>query len=162
MYEQYLSELNIDGITFPMTIGQLRKFEKQNPDISVNVLASKDCGIVPLYVIESIDTKHQIDLLLIHDDPDKEKADNDDDDDDDGEVEESVLEPQPHDNRKAHFVLITNISALVCDRSDHKTFVHVYRYCLRPYENKGAHDRHLNDCNKVITTMVIRPLGDPT
>ena len=37
-YEPYSEELNFTGIEFPVTVNQISKFEKLNPDISVTVL----------------------------------------------------------------------------------------------------------------------------
>ena len=37
-YAQWLNEHNWEGMTFPMTAGQLSKFEKQNPGIVINLL----------------------------------------------------------------------------------------------------------------------------
>lgn len=40
-YELYKNELDFRGITFPISITDIRKFEKQNPTISVNVYILK-------------------------------------------------------------------------------------------------------------------------
>jgi len=41
-YKPYLHTLNIEGLTFPMQVRNVGKFEKLNPDISVNVLYFND------------------------------------------------------------------------------------------------------------------------
>jgi len=38
-YQDYNGELNFDGIEFPVPIHQISKFEKQNRDISITVIA---------------------------------------------------------------------------------------------------------------------------
>src|SRR6218665_2988556 len=37
-YREFLKDLNVDGLTFPLTIAQIPAFEAQNPDYSVNVI----------------------------------------------------------------------------------------------------------------------------
>ncbi|XP_069109117.1 uncharacterized protein [Argopecten irradians] len=61
-YIQYESELNIDGIEFPLPLSQVSKFEKQN-DISINVFGLEGGEIYPLHVTDLRSTKH-VNLLL--------------------------------------------------------------------------------------------------
>jgi len=50
-YVDYENSLSISGLTFPLAVKDVPKFEKQNQSISVNVLCSGDeGGFVPLYV----------------------------------------------------------------------------------------------------------------
>jgi len=50
-YVDYENSLNISGLTFPLAVKDIPKFEKQNQSIGVNVLCSGDeAGFVPLYV----------------------------------------------------------------------------------------------------------------
>jgi len=43
-YTSYASELNLDGLTFPLFIKDIPGFKRQNPDIAINCMAvdSKD------------------------------------------------------------------------------------------------------------------------
>ena len=43
-YTMYASKLNLDGLTFPLPIKDIPRFERQNPDIAINCMAvdSKD------------------------------------------------------------------------------------------------------------------------
>ena len=61
-YKQHESELNMNGITYPVAIKDVSKFEKQN-DISVNVFGYED-GYYPLYISRNQKEKH-VNLLLI-------------------------------------------------------------------------------------------------
>ena len=56
-------KLNWDKIEFPASLNQITQFEKNNPDISVNVFENKSVYI--LYVSKNANRKHVIDLLLI-------------------------------------------------------------------------------------------------
>ena len=53
-----------------MTIHQIKKFEKQNPDILVNVIYHYSEGqcLAPSYCTKYKDRKHVVTRLLIHDD----------------------------------------------------------------------------------------------
>jgi len=43
-YTSYASELNLDGLSFPLPIKNIPRFERQNPDIAIHYMAvdSKD------------------------------------------------------------------------------------------------------------------------
>ena len=61
-YIPYESEFNMNGITYPVAIKDVPKFEKQN-NISVNVFGYED-GYYPLYISRNQKEKH-VNLLLI-------------------------------------------------------------------------------------------------
>ena len=63
----FLSRYNWDGIKFPATRNQISKFEKQNPDIAVNVLFLHLGKEVRQYYISEYNGKRDkvVDLLLI-------------------------------------------------------------------------------------------------
>jgi len=88
-YRPHENTLNTSGLTFPMPIKDIPKFEKQNPSISINVLCSSDeGGFVPLYVSKERDRLHHVNLFLLE---------------------------GPDDTR--HYVLIKNMSRLVAGRT---------------------------------------------
>ena len=37
-YKQWASELNFDGIEFPVSLKAIDKFERQNPNVNINVV----------------------------------------------------------------------------------------------------------------------------
>ena len=61
-YKQYESELDMNGIVYPVAVKDVPKFEKQN-NISVNVFGYED-GYYPLYISRNQEEKH-VNLLLI-------------------------------------------------------------------------------------------------
>ena len=62
----YENSLNISGLTFPLAVKDVPKFENQNPTISVNVLCRGDeGGFVPLHVSKERDRPHHVNLFLI-------------------------------------------------------------------------------------------------
>ena len=55
------NSLNLSGLTFPMPIREIPKFEKQNPSISANVLCKgDDGGFVPVYVSKERDRRDRL------------------------------------------------------------------------------------------------------
>ena len=67
-YKPYDNELNVTDLKFPLAIKDVKKFEKLNQSISVNVLAfdGKTC-IYPVYVTGEKSRQHHVNLLLISD-----------------------------------------------------------------------------------------------
>ena len=65
-YTRYEQELNVNGITFPMKVKDIPKFEKQNPtQPSINLFEKKDLErSFPVYISEREREQH-INLLLI-------------------------------------------------------------------------------------------------
>jgi len=60
------NSLNLSGLTFPMPVQDIPKFDKQNPTISINVLCKgDDGGYIPLYISKERDRRHHVNLLLI-------------------------------------------------------------------------------------------------
>jgi len=65
-YKPYENSLDISGLTFPLAVKDVPKFEKQNLTISVNVLCRGDeGGFVPLHVSKERDRPHHVNLFLI-------------------------------------------------------------------------------------------------
>ena len=58
-------ELNWDGITFPVDLKQIDRFEKQNDSLSINVFGYAN-SVYPLR-ISKFDREKQVDLLLVSD-----------------------------------------------------------------------------------------------
>ena len=63
-------ELNWDGITFPVDLKQIDRFEKQNDSLSINVFGYVN-SVYPLR-ISKFDREKQVDLLLLVSDEDKQ------------------------------------------------------------------------------------------
>ena len=62
-YVDYENILDISGLSFPLAVKDVPKFEKQNPSISVNVMCSGDKGgYFPIYVSKERDRLHHVNL----------------------------------------------------------------------------------------------------
>ena len=69
-YKDFVKELNLNGLTFPMPLSDIKHFEKNNPKISVNVLGYEGTSktIIPLYRTSTHNSKNSpITLLLYRD-----------------------------------------------------------------------------------------------
>jgi len=65
--EKQAETLNFDGISFPMKLNDTKKFEQQNPQISVNVLEYEVKKIFPLCISEMVEREHDVNLLPLED-----------------------------------------------------------------------------------------------
>jgi hypothetical protein len=64
-YKKYEHELNIIGLSFPLNIRQVKKFENLNPTISVNVFAyDGKVGVYPIHITAHKNRQH-VNLLLL-------------------------------------------------------------------------------------------------
>ena len=114
-YEKHVKELNLDGLTFPLPLNQIPKFEKLNPTISVSVLTLDSEGlVVPLLPTKHRDRKHDVVLLLISETIKIDAL---------GNIE--IVTDTCHDdnaviNVRSHYVWVKNLSRLLASRSNHK------------------------------------------
>ena len=109
-YTPFLHELDYSGLTFPLKLRQIRKFEEQNPNISVNVLYQDEetYTIMPLRVTKHRNRQHHVNLFLLYDDGVKEGATEKPPTDPTTETPAEEEEAEP----KYHYTLVRNLSAL--------------------------------------------------
>ena len=123
-YVDYENSLDISGLTFPLAVKDVPKFERQNPTISVNVLCRGDeGGFVPLHVSKEQGRPHHVNLFLVE-----------------GEDENK------------HYVWVKNLSRLVRGRTKHHSQTFVCNHCLHPFRDKEIHDRHIPHCHCLLYT----------
>ena len=112
-------ELNWDGIEFPFKIGQIAKFEKNNPDISIAVFCFKDEKFSPMNQLKNYGRKHHIDLLYTS------------------------------NKVTSHYCLIKNFSRLMNSsksKDEHKKYY--CRNCMLGYRSKEALSKHWPYCKE--------------
>ena len=125
--------LNMSGITYPVNIKEdIKRFEKQNPDISISVLGySKDEKIYPLrrskYAMKN-KRKHNIVLLLIKD------GDN------------------------SHYCYVKNESALLASQvNSHKGKLYFCLNCLNGFDTPEKLDKHNEYCGEEESIKINMP-----
>ena len=162
-YTPFLHKLDYSGLTIPLKLRQIRKFEDQNPQIFVNVLYhdQETYTIMPLRVTKYRNRQHHVNLFLLDDDGAKNKqcgTENPPTDTSNGtSVGETEAEPKP----KYHYTLVRNLSTLVRQDTKSNGTQYVCPYCLHVfYENVKSYEIHLIDC-KIHKPQVIK-LPDPS
>ena len=131
--------LNMEGIDYPVSLKDIKRFEKQNPNISISVLGySKDNKIFPLRISEytkakkgKYERKHNIVLLLIKD------GDN------------------------SHYCLVKNESALLSSQvnnHDHKLYFCLN--CLNGFDTPEKLEKHKEYCSEEESVKINMPAPD--
>ena len=111
--------LNMKGIEYPVSLKDIDRFEKQNPEISITVLGFNEKDkVYPLHVSEYIYNRtHNIILLLIERDGVK------------------------------HYCLVKNSSRLLSKQvSAHKGGTHICFRCLNPFWSHKSLEKHWEYC----------------
>ena len=117
-YYPFEKDLNMDGITYPVTLGQICKVEKQN-DLSINVYTwDKGEGFYPLRVSDTTGEKKEIHLLLIA------------------------------NEETQHYVLINNLSGLLSKRTKHVHKMFYCPRCLHGFTKEYILKKHREDCKE--------------
>ena len=124
--------LNMEGITYPVDFKGIKRFEKQNPDISISVLGySKKEKIYPLGDNNNKNKnkrKHNIVLLLIKD------GDN------------------------SHYCLVKNLSALLTSQvNSHKSKFYFCLNCLIGYDDPEKLENHKEYCDEKESIKINMP-----
>ena len=129
-YAKYFHTLNIAGLTFPLPINQVSKFEKQN-QIFVNVYEYTDNNVYPLYVSKlqdkDCDVRGKVDLLLL-----------------------SM-------NGKKHYCLINDISRLLREQGGFSNKRYYCRFCLHGFTTNKLLDNHIELCKMQSPQKVVLP-----
>ena len=130
-YKEHLNSINIDGLTFPLPITDVKKFEKLNLNISVNVLAyDGKTTIYPIYVTSDTKRQHHVNLLILT------------------------------ENFNSHYCTIINMSRLLKQPNDYNHRKFYCNYCLHGYLAEETLKRHVVDCSKLGMQKVLLPDND--
>ena len=130
--------LNMEGIAYPVSLKDINRFEKQNPDISISVLGySKDEKIYPLRISKFTkvkkedERKHNIVLLLI------KNGDN------------------------SHYCYVKNESALLTSQvNNHKGKFYFCLNCLNGYDEPEKLEKHKEYCSEEESIKINMPPPD--
>ena len=113
-----IDTVNMGDIRYPVTLKDVSKFEKLNPDIAVSVYAyDENYSVGPLQVSQHVDRPYRIKLLLIS------------------------------DENKTHYCLIENFSRLISSQaSKHKGKAYVCERCINAFTTENALKEHEKHC----------------
>ena len=127
-YRPYMHQLNMDGIQTPVPLSSIDKFEKQNPDISVNVLYLEDRDFIPIRTSSFCSKrKHHVNLLMLT------------------------------NQDKFHYTSIQSLSRLVGDRTKHNGKTYVCQCCLHPFSKEDLLNEHLLICSRHQPQQIVYP-----
>ena len=124
--------LNMEGIDYPVSLKDIKRFEKQNLDISISVLGySKDERIYPLRISKKENKrKYDIVLLLIKDE----------------------------DGGNSHYCLVKNLSALLSSQvNKHKSKLYFCLNCLNGFDEMEKLEKHKEYCDEEESIKINMP-----
>ena len=127
--EKYEFSLNTKGITFPMKLKDINKFEKLNPNIpGINVFSEENNIIYPLRMAKR-DCKNTIDLFLIEEDG------------------------------KSHYCLIKNFSRFIRSQITSRTDeeIQICKRCFSHFTKEELLDKHIKYCLNNETAVAKMP-----
>ena len=118
-YTEELSNFDISGIKFPVTLIQIEKFEQQNPDYSVNVYkldkkVDKDVKLISLYTSPERRRKYHANLIQIG------------------------------NKQKPHYVVIHNINRLLFEQTAARNKMYICKNCLTTFSKES--DLEVHEC----------------
>ena len=127
--KEYENSLNTKGLTFPMKVKDIAKFERLNPDLpGINVFSNDEYTIYPLRQINK-DSKNTIDLFYYEEDG------------------------------KSHYSLIKNFSRLVRSQITKHTNnpIHICKRCFSHFTTEDLLNKHMKYCYNNKTSFVKMP-----
>nr|DAC81368.1 TPA_asm: PolB [Orchesella springtail adintovirus] len=165
-HQKYMNNnpINFDGLTFPMTISQIKKFETQNPRFGLNIL----CFDTTKNDINPCTRLFDSDEQEAYDDEEGEEDDNFDPTNLPAVERQKYIHQVIRDNTfpiaickeqkeytidlllvvngtKAHYCLITNLLGLLRLPHDKAHLKHICRYCLNGFSDLG-YPLHVDNC----------------
>ena len=132
--KKYEFSLNTKGITFPMKVKDITKFEKLNPNLpGINVLSNDGKTIYPLREVKK-DCKNTIDLFLYEEDG------------------------------KFHYSLIKNFSRLIRSQITSRTDepIQICKRCFCHFTKPELLDKHIKYCSSNKSAFVKMPKPNTT
>ena len=123
--------LNMEGIAYPVDFKDVKRFEKQNPDISISILGyNKEEKVYPLseYTKSKDERKHNIVLLLIK------------------------------NGENSHYCLVKNLSALLTTQlNKRKCKLYYCLNCLNGYDESEKLEHHKEYCSEEDSVKINMP-----
>ncbi|XP_075162933.1 uncharacterized protein LOC142235565 [Haematobia irritans] len=117
-------ELIFDGLQFPLALADIKKFEKMNGEISVNVFGYEGEEVVGPYYLTKQEKANHVNLILLY------NAD------------------------KFHYILITNMSRLLSKQiSDHNGEIYICNSCLQHFVQEITLIAHKRNCGSIVCSL---------
>ena len=126
-YLPYENEIDVSGLTFPMTVSQIDKFEKLNKNLSVNVFGFEAGDIIPLKITKNVNRRKHVNLLLLS------------------------------HNNTTHYCLIKKLDRFLNRSKTHKNRHWFCYFCLTGFTKKQLLVTHMPLCKVHVPQKVILP-----
>ena len=127
-YITHENELKLNGLTFPMTLSQINKFERLNKTISVNVFGFENSEIIPLRIAKNTQRQHHINLLHMKTD------------------------------QTSHYCLIREFDTFLGRTKSRKCKHFFCYFCLNGFTNKKMLIKHIPLCRSHGAQKVVMPI----
>lgn len=166
-YQQYEGDLNMHGITYPVSIDQIGKFERQNEKISVNVYAykpkknlktrEKKYHIYPIRLTQEVKEVH-VHLLLIT----RVHGSDSDLEDEFGDSDINVVEEIELSSIVRHYCYIHDLSPLLQGQLhvNNRKKKYFCDRCLNYFYSTEKRESHLEACFVLNNTRTTLPSED--
>lgn len=170
-YERFKNELKFDGMTFPISVSDISKFEMLNTNISVNVyILEKEYNfetkrykrmILPIRLTPKVKVKHVHLLLIFETDID----DNDDSEDDEDHNRKNqnlskVITQQMRESMlSTHYVWIKNLSAMIRSQVtiNSRRAKYICDRCLHYFYSDVKLNNHSKICEQINNSKISLP-----
>ena len=120
-YIKWLHEINMENITYPVTLSSMKQFERNNPTIKLNIHLWDDGRSQPLYnTANSVGRAKVVNLLLVHD----------------------------KQTMRSHFCPIKDLQRLVNSHPEGDVPRQRHKICDRCYRFFNKDSIHLFDCHQ--------------
>ena len=138
--EEYKNRLNFDGIEFPVSVKDVKKFEKLNPTISVNIYGYKiKNDILSIYPLHITDDEKNIHVDMLY-------------------IDTKITNEDNVNIFITHFCLIKDLSKLVRSQTtSHEKKIFLCRRCLKHYHDENKLKEHKEYCKTFAPTKISFP-----
>lgn len=151
-YKNYLNEFDFSNLEFPLAVNKIRRFEEQNPTVSVHIYAistsedGKKNEIYPLRLSETVKAEH-FHLLYL-----QETVQN-------GGV--NIPDKMKNVQTNGHYCAIKNLSALVKSQiTKHCKHMEFCSRCLNGFTDEKKLSEHKTYCENQNTCKITMPIDD--
>ncbi|XP_059225632.1 uncharacterized protein LOC106094284 [Stomoxys calcitrans] len=116
--------LNFQGLEFPLAVEDVKHFEANNPDISVNVFGYENDEVVGPYYLTKEEREHHANLLLLY------------------------------NEEKFHYICINDTSRLLSGQlRKHHGKAFICNQCIQHFSTSLHLENHKAECAKVVTKL---------
>ena len=115
-YKPYEKELNMLGISYPVPLSKVNRFERQNIGISINIFGFESNEIYPLRITKQKNRKNHINLLFLQND------------------------------ESSHYCLIKDLNAFLHRTKTTNRRAFFCPYCLQGFSRQDLLDNHIDLC----------------